>query len=119
MRVPDVPGPLPDPRVHTWPAGDRIVRCHHISMDATEFNTSNVSRRFRPVTRGGDIVSTLYAADLPRGALSETVFHDVPVRGKYGGSNAERSFRWCARRSSPTVPSNWSRSRAPGSVAYG
>jgi RES domain len=82
MRVPDVPDPLPDPRVHTWPAGDPIVRCHHISMGATEFNTSNVSRRFRPVTRGGDIVSTLYAADLPQGALSETVFHDVPVRGK-------------------------------------
>ena len=59
MWVPDVPDPLPDPRVHTWPAGDPIVRCHHISMGATEFNTSNVSRRFRPVTRGGDIASTL------------------------------------------------------------
>jgi hypothetical protein len=82
MRVPDVPDRLPEPRVHTWPAHQPIVRCHHISMGATEFNTSNVSRRFRPVTRGGDIVSTLYAADLPRGALSETVFHDVPVRGK-------------------------------------
>src|SRR5262249_27382848 len=33
-------------------------------------------------TRGGDVVSTLYAADLPQGALSETVFHDVPVRGE-------------------------------------
>jgi hypothetical protein len=40
------------------------------------------TRRFRPVTRGGDIVPTLYASDLPQGALSETVFHDVPVRGK-------------------------------------
>jgi hypothetical protein len=81
MRVPDVPDPLPDPRVHTWPTHQPIARCHHISMGATEFNTSSVSRRFRPVTRGGDIVSTLYAADLPQGALSETVFHDVPVRG--------------------------------------
>ena len=43
MRVPDVPDPLPDPRVHTWPAGDPIVRCHHISMGATEFNTSDAS----------------------------------------------------------------------------
>jgi len=59
MWVPDVPDPLPDPRVHTWPAGDPIVRCHHISMGATEINTSNVSRRFRPGTRGGDIASTL------------------------------------------------------------
>src|SRR6478752_3792343 len=110
MRVPDVPDPLPDPRVQTWLAGDPIVRCHHISMGATEFNTSNASRRFRPVTRGGDIVSTLYAADLPRGALSETAFHDVVSDARDGGSNAERSFRWCARRSSPTVPSNWSSS---------
>jgi hypothetical protein len=81
MRVPDVPDPLPDPRVHTWPAGHPIIRCHHISMGATEFNTSNVSRRFRPVTSGAGIVPTLYGADLPQGALSETVFHDVPVRG--------------------------------------
>jgi hypothetical protein len=82
MRVPDVPDPLPDLRVHTWPAHQPIFRCHHMSMGATEFNASHVSRRFRPVTRGGDVVSTLYAADLPQGALSETVFHDVPVRGK-------------------------------------
>src|SRR4029078_10119918 len=40
------------------------------------------ARRLRPCTRGGDIVSRRSAADLPRGALSETVFHDVPVRGK-------------------------------------
>ena len=81
MRVPDVPDPLSDPRVHTWPARQPIIRCHHISMGATEFNASNVSRRFRPVRSGGEIVPTLYGADLPQGALSETVFHDVPVRG--------------------------------------
>jgi hypothetical protein len=88
MRVPDVPDPLPGPRVHTWPVGEPIVRCHHISMGATEFNTSNVSRRFRPVMSGGEIVPTLYGADLPNGALSETVFHDVPVRG--GGRRVQR-----------------------------
>ena len=81
MRVPDVPDPLPDPRVHTWPARRAIIRCHHISMGATEFNPSNVSRRFRPVIHDADVVPTLYGADLPEGALSETVFHDVPVRG--------------------------------------
>jgi hypothetical protein len=79
MRVPDVPVPLPDPRVHTWAAGDPIVRCHHILMGATAFNATSVSRRFRPVTRGGDIVSTLDGAELSQGALSKTVFHDVPV----------------------------------------
>jgi hypothetical protein len=88
MRVPDVPDPLPDPRVHTWPARGPIVCCHHISLGATEFNTSKVSRRFRPVMSGGEIVPTLYGADLPAGALSETVFHDVPVRG--GGRRVQR-----------------------------
>lgn len=81
MHVPAVPDPLPDPRVHTWPAAEPIIRCHHISTGATEFNTSKVSRRFRPVMSGGKVVATLYGADLPAGALSETVFHDVPVRG--------------------------------------
>jgi hypothetical protein len=50
-------------------------------MGTTEFNTSNASRRFRPITHGGTTVPTLYGADLVQGALSETVFHDVPVRG--------------------------------------
>lgn len=82
MGVPDVPDPLPDPRVHTWPAHHPIIRCHHISIGATEFNASSVSRRFRPVTGCDEIVPTLHGADLPQGALSETVFHDVPVRGR-------------------------------------
>jgi hypothetical protein len=50
-------------------------------MGATEFNTSNVARRFRPVICGGVVVPTLYGADLVPGALSETVFHDVPLTG--------------------------------------
>ena len=50
-------------------------------MGATEFNASNVSRRFRPVIRSGIVVPTLYGADHVHGALSETVFHDVPIRG--------------------------------------
>lgn len=82
MRVPDVPDSLPDPLEHIWPASDPIIRCHDVAMGATEFNPSNVSRRFRPVTRGGVIVPTLYGSDLVQGALSETVFHDVPVRGR-------------------------------------
>jgi hypothetical protein len=81
MRVPDVPHPLPEPRVHPWPAGKAIVRCHHVEMGATEFNTTPVSRRFRPVSTGDRAVATIYGADLDQGALSETVFHAVPVRG--------------------------------------
>jgi RES domain-containing protein len=82
VRVPDVPTPLPQPLEDIWPAGRPIIRCHNIALGATEFNTSNDSRRFRPVTNKGAIVPTLYGADLVKGALSESVFHDVPIRGK-------------------------------------
>ncbi len=76
-----MPDPLPDPLERVWPAGDPIIRCHRVVMGATEFNASNVSRRFRPVIRSGVVVPTLYGADHVHGALSETVFHDVPIRG--------------------------------------
>lgn len=76
-----MPAPLPDPLTDIWAAGRKIVRCHEITMGATEFNASDASRRFRPVRNHGIVVSTLYGADLINGALSETVFHDVPVRG--------------------------------------
>jgi hypothetical protein len=82
VRVPDVPTPLPQPLEDIWPAGRPIIRCHNIALGATEFNNSNDSRRFRPVTNKGAIVPTLYGADLVKGALSESVFHDVPIRGK-------------------------------------
>ncbi|OBB12801.1 hypothetical protein A5662_07705 [Mycobacteriaceae bacterium 1482268.1] len=82
LRVPGVTNPLPEPLVDEWPKGKPIVRCHHIDMGATEFNTTAVSRRFRPVTNAKGTVSTIYGADMDQGALSETVFHDVPVRGK-------------------------------------
>lgn len=80
MRVPNVPKPLPQPLEDTWRAGRPIIRGHNSALGATEFNTSNDSRRFRPVTSHGAIVPTLYGADLVEGALSESVFHDVPVR---------------------------------------
>lgn len=81
-RVPDVPVPLKTPRLHLWPADKPIVRCHNVAMGATEFNTTLASRRFRPFhDSAGAVVATIYGADLIEGALSETVFHDVPVRG--------------------------------------
>ena len=79
--MPDVPDPLPTPRMHLWPAGTPIVRCYTAEMGATEFNPTSASRRFRPVLDGAGNVSTIYGADERSGALSETVFHDVPVRG--------------------------------------
>lgn len=80
--VPDVPIPLPTPRLHLWPAEQPIVRCHSVEMGATEFNTTLASRRFRRIhDPSAAVVPTIYGADLSEGALSETVFHDVPVRG--------------------------------------
>jgi hypothetical protein len=80
VRVPDLPDPFPDPLEQVWHAGTPIIRCHDISMGATEFNPTSTSRRFRPVDGGGLTVPTIYGAELSEGALSETVFHDVPVR---------------------------------------
>ncbi|MED5813441.1 RES family NAD+ phosphorylase [Mycolicibacterium sp. 050232] len=52
-------------------------------MGATEFNDTEVSRRFRPIRReSGVVVPTIYGADMDEGALSETVFHEVPIRGR-------------------------------------
>lgn len=80
-RVPNVRVPLPTARVHLWQAEQPIVRCHSVQMGAAEFNTTSASRRFRPVQdSSGSIVPTIYGADSAAGALSETVFHDVPVR---------------------------------------
>ena len=79
-----VPAP-PDPSTLTpladiWPAGKEILRCHSTTYGATEFNSLiRTPGRFRPIRVGRRAVGTLYGADQPAGALSETVFHDVPV----------------------------------------
>lgn len=84
MRVPDVPQQLPEPRIHSWPSRQPIIRVHHVEVGATEFNSTAVSRRFRPIRTRSGVVATIYGADKDEGALSETVFHDVPVRGGPG-----------------------------------
>jgi hypothetical protein len=69
-----------DPLTHQWEADRPIVRCHNVRFGATEFNTTSSPGRFRPVRRRGRIVGTLYGAADEAGAVSETAFHDVPVR---------------------------------------
>src|SRR5207302_8570865 len=60
--------------------GRRMARCHPSTFGATEFNErARTPGRFRPIRKGRRIVPTLYAADGHEGAISETVFHDVPV----------------------------------------
>lgn len=58
------------------------MRCHDVRFGASEFNPGVGKGRFHPFRDlGGRPVPTLYAADSLDGALSETIFHDVPARG--------------------------------------
>ena len=80
----DVPAPrapeLLDPLITVWPAGQVMRRCHTSTFGATEFNPRvRTPGRFRPIRTGKRAVPTLYAADDASGAISETIFHDVPV----------------------------------------
>ena len=81
----DLPVPDPatlDPLLQTWPPGERIVRCHDSRFGATEFNPGLGRGRFHPFRAAtGSMVPTLYGASSLNGALSETVFHGVPLRG--------------------------------------
>ena len=79
--VPTPPAPgLIKPLTTVWPAGKIMRRCHPSTFGATEFNPrARTPGRFRPVRLGKRVVPTLYAADEISGAISETVFHDVPI----------------------------------------
>jgi RES domain len=81
----DLPVPDPavlDPLTQTWPQGRQIVRCHDSRFGATEFNPGFGCGRFHPFQdRAGRGVPTLYGASSLDGAFSETLFHNVPVRG--------------------------------------
>lgn len=79
--VPPPPDPrLLDPLITVWPSGTKMERCHPSTFGATEFNPRpGTPGRFRPIRTGKRVVPTLYAADKTPGAISETVFHDVPV----------------------------------------
>lgn len=70
-----------DPLVEEWKRGTPIIRCHNVHFGATEFNPGVGKGRFHPFSDlAGLAVPTLYGASSIEGALSETVFHDVPVR---------------------------------------
>ena len=75
--------PLPDsagvePLVAMWPAGRPIVRVHPATYRPDQFNPEVASGRFRPLADAGLTVPTMYGSEDFRGALSETVFHDLP-----------------------------------------
>jgi hypothetical protein len=78
--VPRPPADL-DPLLEPWEAGRAIVRCHAPKFHEREFNDTTHLARFRPLLHKDAIVPTVYGADDLWGAISETVFHEVPVRG--------------------------------------
>jgi len=58
------------------------VRCHDSRFGSTEFNPGFGRGRFHPFQdEHGGAVPTLYGASSLEGALSESIFHQVPVRG--------------------------------------
>lgn len=87
------PGPL-RPKVFIWKAGVEIVRCHHSAYGATEFNPKRISQRFRPFTSRRRTVPTLYGSESIKGALSETLFHAVPVDGPDRSVRLSRLVAW-------------------------
>ena len=78
VPAPDAAGEL-DPLVTEWGASRRIVRCHNVRHGPSEFNRTASPGRFRPVRRGARIVGTLHGSEDLAGAVSETVFHDLPI----------------------------------------
>ena len=98
--VPRPPADL-DPQIEPWESGRRIVRCHSRAQHEREFNTTTYLRRFRPLMHDDAIVPTLYGADDLLGALSETVFHDVPVRGADRRVARSQIDRWVWSELSP------------------
>lgn len=83
-RLPDPPDPSTlDPLLETWARGERIVRCHKSAFGATEYNPGFGRGRFHPFENDkGTGVPTVYGSSSLDGALSETVFHDLPIRGE-------------------------------------
>jgi hypothetical protein len=80
-RVPEPPPAAQlEPLIHEWEPARPIVRCHNVRFGSTEFNSTASPGRFRPVRRAGRIVGTLYGAADDAAAISETAFHDVPLR---------------------------------------
>ncbi|GAA4757915.1 hypothetical protein GCM10023328_47210 [Modestobacter marinus] len=74
-----------DPLLTSWTAGEEFHRCYDVDWGAREFYAGTASRRgrFHPMTPAGhsDPLPVLYGASDVAGALGESVFHNVPVRG--------------------------------------
>lgn len=73
-----------DPLLHPWNPATPLSRCHPDVYGPTEFYAGRPGgARFSAFTPSGasQPLPVLYAAGTVDGALSETVLHEVPVRG--------------------------------------
>lgn len=90
-----------DPLLRTWAAGTAFHRCYDVNWGARQFYAGDSAHRgrFHPFTdlASGRPVEVLYGADDVDGALSETVFHDVPVRGAKRVPHAKLAHRLVVR----------------------
>jgi hypothetical protein len=75
-----------DPLMTTWAADRVFYRCFDIGWGSRDFYPGDDEHRgrFHPFApfRGRNPLPVLYGASDVDGALSETVFHDVPIRGR-------------------------------------
>lgn len=84
--IPNLPQPGASIPVHkeVLEKGGILHRCHHLRWQGINFNPGrellpgDYGARFSPFKdQGGNLVSYIYAASSPQGALSETLFHDL------------------------------------------
>jgi hypothetical protein len=69
--------------VESWDARKPMVRIHRTTYAATEFNPGyGPGGRFSPVMDGVITIPTLYGSSSFDGAVSETLFHDLPLTGE-------------------------------------
>lgn len=99
--VPRPPADL-DPQIERWEAGRVIVRCHGPKYHERQFNDTTRLARFRPLVDAGAVVPTMYGADDFAGVVSETVFHEVPVRGPHRRIPRSEIDRWVWCEVAPT-----------------
>ncbi len=82
--APQLPPDNLDLVVYEWKAGRLIHRVHPSRYAPASFNPSRAPARFRPVYAGlkqATVVPTIYGGSNFKCALSESVFHDVPLEG--------------------------------------
>jgi len=91
-----------DPQIERWQAGRTIVRFHGPKSHERQFNKTTHLARFRPLVGAGEVVPTIYGANDFAGAVSETVFHEVPVRGPNRRILRSEIDRWVWSEVAPT-----------------